>query len=311
VITLAVPGGTDSSYSYATLKGTNFSTGGDNLVTSSDCAGLQKVYDGADGAGQAGITQVNVRVPLRTSAFTCTFQVQRPDGTSPSAPAAVSMPFAPPPTPAAAITNAFPSGYDANFSYAALKGTNFSQGGDNIVTSTDCAGLQKIYDGVDGAGQPGIRQINVAVPVRNAAFSCTFQVARPDGSGPGNAVTVAMDFAAPPPPPPPAQVPTIASASSPGADGSTGDVYIVIYGSNFGSGAPFASKSSDGDSVTVTCDQGTYTGMFGDTYDGAGVSSGEEQINTTVPPGAAGNTNCKVTVSYGGLTSAPSAPFNL
>jgi hypothetical protein len=232
--------------------------------------------------------------------------VRRPDGSAASNAVTVAMGFVAPP-PAAAITQSFPAGSSTveQHSYATLKGTNFSLGADNIVTS-DCGGLEKTYDGVDGAGQPGIRQINVRVPLRTSAFSCTFQVRRPDGSAASNAVTIAMDFV---PPGPPSII--INAASSPGPDPTTGNIYITIYGTGFGIGSPFVQGSSGGTSVTVTCDQGTYLGGFGDTYDGEGIGGGGPQINTSVPPSASGNTGCRATVSYAGATSAPSAPFNL
>ena len=65
-------------------------------------------------------------------------------------------------------------------SYAVLKGTGFSPNGDNLVVS-NCSGLQKTYDGEDGARENGIRQINVSVDTRPGPLECRFQVIRSDG----------------------------------------------------------------------------------------------------------------------------------
>ncbi|MBX9769247.1 MAG: hypothetical protein K2X47_18365 [Bdellovibrionales bacterium] len=66
-------------HSYATLKGLQFSNGGNNQVVSS-CAGLEKTYDGPDGTGFVGSGQINVRIPSPGIPTTCTFKVVRPDG---------------------------------------------------------------------------------------------------------------------------------------------------------------------------------------------------------------------------------------
>ncbi|PIT99167.1 MAG: hypothetical protein COT74_09155 [Bdellovibrionales bacterium CG10_big_fil_rev_8_21_14_0_10_45_34] len=67
-----------------------------------------------------------------------------------------------------------------NRSYVVIKGSNFSEKGDNNIVS-DCSLIEKVYDGVDGAGQAGIRQINLRIESPTEDRNCQIQVKRPDG----------------------------------------------------------------------------------------------------------------------------------
>lgn len=245
--------------SYATLKGTGFSTNGDNIVEST-CAGVEKYSDGPDGAGNPDIRQINVRVPSQTSAFSCQFRVRRPDSSFTAWTSAITM--TPVTIPDPAVSQAYSAGVVAseNRSYAVLKGTNFSTNGDNIVEST-CPGIEKYYDGPDGSGNASLRQLNVRVVSQTTSFSCQFRMRRPNSPFTPWTALIAMTPVTPP-------APVIFSYYAAGTNSTTYRSYATLKISNFS--VPYSGL------VNSTC-----PGVVVD-WDGYDIFA-QRQMNVTVP----------------------------